>query len=166
MSDTAADREKARFTAEPGKRTMVLTREFDAPRQLVWDASTKAEHLVHWWGGSPGSNLAICEVDLRPGGAYRFVERAPDGHEFTFRGKYLEIDPPHRLVQTMLLDADGWRDRILTTTLVLEEKNGRTQMTETSEFMTVEDRDAYVKAGAKAGALRSLNRMAEYLATH
>jgi uncharacterized protein YndB with AHSA1/START domain len=165
MSHPATRRVAPPFSAEPGKRTMTMTRLLDAPRQLVWEAHTKPEHLVHWWGGAPGSRLVVCEIDLRPRGAWRFVERAADGQEFTFHGTFLEVDPPHRLVETMIFDAEGWRHRAVRNTLTLDEENGRTRLTETSTMETVEDRDAWMKAGAEAGGTRSLDRLVEYLAT-
>src|SRR5262245_53222787 len=85
-------------------REIVLTRAFNAPRHLVFDAFTKAHHVARWWGPRY-LTLAVCEIDLRVGGAYRFVQRAPDGDEFAFSGVYREIVPPERLVYTFVFEA-------------------------------------------------------------
>src|SRR5690349_6012305 len=90
---------KALSVSVPSDREIVLTREFDAPRELVFLAMSKPEHMRHWWGQA-GSTLAVCEMDFRPGGAWRFVERDKNGAEWGFRGEVREIDPPERVVQT------------------------------------------------------------------
>jgi uncharacterized protein YndB with AHSA1/START domain len=81
----------------PSDREIVMTRVFDAPRALVFDAYTNPEHLPHWFGPR-GWTLPVCEIDLRPGGPWRFVLRGPDGTEMGMRGVYQEIAPPERLV--------------------------------------------------------------------
>src|ERR1700730_599685 len=85
--------------AEPGTRTIVMVRSFDTPRAIVFEAWTKPEHVACWWdpGGSP---LPVCEIDLRPNGAFRWVNRGPDGKDHPFSGTYREIAAPERLVFT------------------------------------------------------------------
>ena len=83
----------------PSDREIVMTRVFDAPRELVFEAHSKCEHLEKWWGPRRYT-LSVCEMDFRPGGAYRFVQRGPDGEEHGFRGEFREIVPPERIVWT------------------------------------------------------------------
>src|SRR5919201_3892214 len=82
----------------PSDREIVLTREFDAPRSLVFEALGKSEHLRHWWG-QKDSTVSVCEVDFRPDGAWRIVEHAADGNDYGFRGEVRATEPPERIVQ-------------------------------------------------------------------
>jgi uncharacterized protein YndB with AHSA1/START domain len=138
-----------------------MTRVFDAPRQLVFEAHTRPEHVRHWWG-MRGSTLALCEMDLRPGGAWRFVERQADGNEYGFRGEYREIVPPERLVHTF--EFEGLPGHIAVVTTTFEEKRGRTLLTSTTRFDTREDRDGMLQSGAEQGAAQTWERLAEHLA--
>jgi len=95
--------EKTSILVEPGKPTIVITRIFDAPRRLVFEAWTRPEHLARWCGPRY-LTLSVCEIDFRPGGAWRFVLRAPDGNDYGFGGEYREILPPERLVYTFRFD--------------------------------------------------------------
>ena len=146
----------------PSPREITLTREFQAPRELVFEAFSKAEHLAHWWG-QKDSTLAVCEMDFRPGGAWRFVERAADGNEYGFRGEVREIVPPERIVQTF--EFEGMPGHISVETLVLEDLGGRTRMTVTSVFDSVEDRDGMLQSGMEKGAGESYDRLDAYLQT-
>lgn len=148
----------------PSEREIVLTREFDAPRSLVFEAFTKQEHLRRWWGRR-GSTLSVCEVDLRPGGAWRFVTRNADGKENPFCGEYREIAPPERLVYTFVYDVEGYRDPAGLVTDVFHEKGGRTTLVETMHFPSLESRDGTIKSGMASGAAETLDRLAELLAT-
>jgi uncharacterized protein YndB with AHSA1/START domain len=149
---------------EPQKRRVVMTRVFDAPPQRVFDASTKPEHLARWWGGAEGSQLVVCEVDLRPGGAWRFVERSSDGEEYPFKGIYLEVDPPSRLVSTFAFDVEPWADQPATVTTTFEAWNGGTKLTNSTEFRSVKSLQAYIKSGMEVGARRTWERLATVLA--
>lgn len=151
-----------RLVAEPGKPTMVLTRVFDAPRRLVFEAYSKPEHVSRWWGPRD-QKLTVCEMDFRPGGAWRFVLRGPDGQEHPFRGVYREIVPPERLVYTFVYDVPGIRDHEAVETLTFEERDGRTTLTNTVVHRTVEARDGHRRAGMEAGASETLERLAELL---
>jgi len=142
----------------PSEREMVMTRVFDAPARLVFDAWTKPEHLPHWFGPH-GWTMPVCEVDLRPGGAYRFVMRKEDGTEMIMRGVYHEVSPPGRLVSSEYYDE--WPDNALHNTLVLEEHDGKTTLTATSVFDSLEMREAW--SGAKEGARESFERLDEHL---
>ncbi|HXV65021.1 MAG TPA: SRPBCC domain-containing protein, partial [Vicinamibacteria bacterium] len=110
----------------PTDREVVMTRIFDAPRTLVFEAWTRCEHVKRWMIGPEGWTMPICEIDLRPGGANRFVWRRSNGTEMEIRGVYREIRPPERLVFTEWWGGD-WPETI--DTLVLTEKNGQTTTT-------------------------------------
>jgi uncharacterized protein YndB with AHSA1/START domain len=146
----------------PSERQIRLTREFDFPRELVFQAMMSPEHIQSWWGPR-GSNMKIDTMDVRPGGKWRFVEHAQDGSEFGFRGEYREIDPPGRAVQTF--EWEGMPGHISVETLILEDLGGRTRLTVTSEFDSVEDRDGMLQSGMEQGAGESYDRLSEYLAT-
>jgi uncharacterized protein YndB with AHSA1/START domain len=150
----------------PSDREIVLSRDFDAPRELLFDALSKPEHIAHWWGQA-GSTMAACELDFRPGGTWRFVERDASGNEWGFRGEYRDIVRPERVVQTF--EFEGMPGHISVETMVLEDlvqNHGRkTRMTVTSVFDSVEDRDGMLQSGMEKGASESYDRLADYLKT-
>jgi uncharacterized protein YndB with AHSA1/START domain len=147
----------------PSDKEIVLTRDFNAPRDLVFRAFTSCEHLKHWWGQA-GSTLSHCEMDFRPGGAWRMVERDAGGQEWGFRGEIREIVPPEKIVQTF--EFDGMPGHVSIDTLVLEDLGGtRTRLVTTSLFSSVEDRDGMVQSGMEKGAGESYDRLAAYLET-
>ena len=146
----------------PSDREIVLTREFDAPRDLVFQALSKPEHVGQWWG-QKGSTMAECRMDFRPGGAWRFVERDANGAEWGFRGEVREIDPPKRIVQTF--EFDGMPGHISVETLELEDIGGATRLTVTSVFDSQQDRDGMLQSGMEQGAGESYDRLEAYLAT-
>lgn len=148
--------------AEPGKPTIIIRRLLDAPRELVWDVFTKPEHLKRWWGPRT-LTLVVCEVDLRVGGGYRFVQRSPDGQEFGFHGEYREIVRPERIVNTFVFEL--MPDHAALQTLVLEEQDGKTTVTTTTVHQTVADRDAHLAAGMEVGLRDTYARLEELLAT-
>jgi uncharacterized protein YndB with AHSA1/START domain len=143
----------------PGDRQIVITRLFDAPRALVFEAWTKAEHIARWWDPS-GVPLAVCEVDLRPNGAFRFVNRAPDGGEgHSFAGTYREILPPRKLVFS------GPSSPEPAGTLIFTEEGGKTKLTMTIECASRSDREAMLQMRVDAGTARTLENLAAYLPT-
>jgi uncharacterized protein YndB with AHSA1/START domain len=144
----------------PSDREIVLTRVFDAPRALVFEAHSKCEHLTKWWGRG---NPLDCELDFRPGGSWRFVEHAPDGESYGFHGEYREIVAPERIVQTF--EFEGMPGHVSVETLVLEEHAGKTTLTTTSVFDSVEDRDGMLQSGMETGAKESMDHLAALLAT-
>jgi uncharacterized protein YndB with AHSA1/START domain len=151
---------KLTVVADPQQPTIVMTRVFDAPRRLVFETHTSPEHVRHWWGRR-GSTLPVCEMDFRPGGAWRFVERHPDGQEYAFRGEYREIVPPERIVWTF--EFEGMPGHVSVETLTLIERDGRTTLRSRSLFDTLEDRDGMLQSGMEAGAAETMDRLAEYL---
>lgn len=145
-------------------REVELTRVFDAPRRLVWEALSKAEHVPRWWGPR-GTTMVSCDFDFRPGGAYRFVLRTADGNEEAFRGEIREVDPPERIVQTF--EYEGMPGAITVETLTLTEQDGKTTLTASSiyEGMSMEDLDAMLKSGMEYGAAETYDRLEEFLRT-
>jgi uncharacterized protein YndB with AHSA1/START domain len=147
---------------EAADRVLVITRVFDAPRDLVFKAWIEPEHLVHWWGPR-GFTSTILANDVRPGGAYRFHRRGPEGDDHWSQGVYREVVKPERIVM-----AGAWADvngkpvspeTLLTVTF--EEHNGKTKLTlHQAVFESVTARDAH-----QNGWTSSLERLAEYLAT-
>ena len=144
----------------PSPREVVLTRVFDAPRRMVWDALTKAE-LIRRWFGPRGWSLAACEVDLRVGGAWRYVLQGPDGSTMGMGGEYREIEPPGRVVYTEAFD-DFPGYSVVTTVLV--EDVGKTTLTATVLAPSQEARDAVIQSGMEHGAAETYDRLAELLA--
>ena len=145
--------------AEP---ELVITRLFDAPRSLVFDAWTKPEHLEHWQGAPRGFTVTAHDVDLRPGGAFRICMRSPEGVDHWLQGVYREIVKPERLVFTHVwLDAQGRPGKETVVTITLTERGGKTELTLLQTgFGSVESRD-----GHKEGWNSTFDRLAEYLAT-
>ncbi len=148
--------------ALPSDREIMLSRIFEAPRRLVFEAFTKPEFLKQWWG-LRGSTLAVCEVDLRPGGAWRTVLRGPDGSEHPFKGVYREIAPPEKLVRTLIYDVPMARDHEAVETLVFVEEDGKTTLTTTTLHKTMEGRDGHLHSGMEPGAAETLDRLEELL---
>src|ERR1700733_5877235 len=142
----------------PSDREIVMTRIFDAPRHLVFEAWTKPEHVARWWGWRD-STLPVCEIDLRPGGAWRFVLRKSDGEEYPFKGVYREIAAPERLVYTECFDEPSAGSPEWLSTVTFEEQDGRTKLTCTSLHKLKEARDGHLKAGMEAGAAQTLDRL-------
>jgi uncharacterized protein YndB with AHSA1/START domain len=158
---TTPDAGTTSFTT-PSDREVVITRTFDAPRALVWQAWTSPEHVPNWLLGPDGWTMPVCEIDLRPGGAWHFVWRRADGTELDMRGSYREVEPPERLVSTESWGGDWPETR---NTLTLAEKDGRTTCTLTVLYPSKEARDAALRTGMKDGTAQSFDRLAEYLHT-
>ena len=149
----------------PSDTEIVITRVFDAPPPLVFAAWTKPEHVRNWWG-LRGTHLAVCEIDLRPGGAYRFVERDPDGNDFPFEGEFREIEPPSRLVYTQAYDVEPYAGHPAVMTITFEARaGGKTLMTNTSVYESREFRDGLIESGMEWGMRETLDRLEELLAT-
>jgi uncharacterized protein YndB with AHSA1/START domain len=146
----------------PSDREVVITRVFDAPRTLVFDAWTNPKHVPRWMLGPEGWTMPVCEIDLRPGGMWHFVWRKADGSEMGMRGTYKEVIPPERIVHTESWGPE-WPETI--NTLVLTEREGKTTSTLTISYPSKEARDAALKTGMKDGATQSYDRLAEYLLT-
>ncbi len=147
-----------------GDREIVMTRVFDDPRTLVFDAITKPELVKQWLLGPPGWTMPVCEIDLRVGGAYRYVWRNASGKEMGMGGIYREISAPARLVATEKFDEAWYPGEALNTT-ILAEQDGRTLMTSAMLYVSKEARDAVLKSGMERGVAASYDRLAELLAS-
>jgi uncharacterized protein YndB with AHSA1/START domain len=145
-----------------GTTDLVLTRTFVAPAPLVFAALTQPE-LLRRWHGARGWRLTVCEVDLRPGGAWRFVSTGPAGAEMELHGLFREVVPPVRLIQTEIhRDWAGGEALVIT---VLDETDGHTAMTVTARYSSSEIRDAVVRSPMELGAGQRYDRLAALLAT-
>jgi uncharacterized protein YndB with AHSA1/START domain len=146
----------------PSDREVVLTRVFDAPRALVFDALTTPDLLKRWYGPT-GWSLVVCDIDLRVGGRWRYVVRRPDGKEIGQKGVYREIARSERIVNT-----EAWEDwdagETLVTT-VLTEVNGKTTFSSTIVFPSKEVRDTVVKNGLTRGVTETYDKLAAVLAS-
>lgn len=146
----------------PSDRELVMMRVVDAPRRLVFEAWTNPQHLPHWMLGPEGWTMPVCEIDLRPGGAWHFVWRGSDGAKMEMRGVYREIVPPERLVSTESWGGD-WPETL--NTLLLTEEAGKTTIANRVLYPSKEARDAALKTGMKDGVSQSFDRLARYLRT-
>jgi len=159
-------------------REFVITRVFDAPRELVFKVWTEAQHMARWWGPKDFTN-PVCELDVRPGGTFRIVMRGPDGAEYPFKGVYREVVPPERIVYTddCTEMPDEWHDLVnpnrdksagkpaleSLTTVTFEDLGGKTRLTVCTLFASVAVRDAMLKMQMAEGWGESLDRLSAYL---
>ena len=134
----------------PSDREIAMSRVFDAPRALVWDAYTKPELVKRWLGVFGGWSLAVCDIDLRVGGAYRYLWRGPGGVEMGMRGVYREIVRPERIVSTERFD-EPWYPGDAEDTIVFEERNGKTTATTTVRYASREARDGVLQSPMSKG---------------
>jgi uncharacterized protein YndB with AHSA1/START domain len=144
----------------PSDREIRMTRWFDAPRELVFEVHTSCEHMNRWWGPRKYMNV-VCEIDFRTGGAWRIVQRGPDGDEHGFRGEYREIVRPERITWTF--EYEGAPGHISIETLELTEKDGGTILSATVRYDSFEDREAVLGSGMEGGAAETYDRLEEYL---
>lgn len=154
--------EKLRITT-PTDREIQMTRTFDAPRSMVFDAMTKPEFVTRWLLGPPGWTMPVCEIDLRMGGTYRYVWRRENGAEMRMGGVFLEVTPPERVVQTEVFE-DKWYPGEAVGTMVLTEDDGITTMTLTMRYESREARDAVMKTPMEDGVAASYDRLSDILA--
>jgi uncharacterized protein YndB with AHSA1/START domain len=141
-----------------------MTRVFDAPRNLVFEAYTKPELLKRWLGVHGGWSWAVCEIDLRVGGAYRYVWRGPDGTEMGMGGVYREVAAPERIVATESFDQSWYPGDAVSTTVIIEQ-GGRTTLTITVRYQSQEARDAVLKSPMEKGMAAGFDKLAELLAS-
>ena len=134
----------------PGERDIVMTRAFNAPRQLVWDAHTQPELVKRWLGVHNGWALDVCDIDLRVGGAYRYVWRGPGGQEMGMGGSFLEIKSPAKLVATERFD-QSWYPGGAVDTTEFSERDGRTTLTITIHYDSRDARDAVLETPMEQG---------------
>jgi uncharacterized protein YndB with AHSA1/START domain len=138
----------------PSDREIAMTRVFDAPRGMVFDASTKPELIKRWLGVRAGWTMPVCEVDLRVGGKYRYLWRGPKGNEMGMGGVYREVVRPERIVATEVFD-DAWYPGEAVDTMVFVEKDGKTTLTTTVLYASKEARDGVLKSPMASGVEES-----------
>lgn len=149
----------------PSDREIAMTRAFDAPIDLVWEAFTTPELVRRWLLGPGGWTMVICEIDLRVGGAYRHVlRRDKDGHEMGWGGVFREVVAPERLVASERFEESWYPGEAVTTTLFTE-RDGKTLVTQTMLLDTKEIRDGVLKSGMESGVAISYDRLEEILAS-
>ena len=149
------------ITAEPGVPYIEMTREFDAPRDLLFRAHTDPELLVQWLGPRR-LTMTIDRLEPRDGGTWRYTHRDADGTEYGFHGVYHGTPSPDGIVQTF--EFEGAPGHVSLDSLVLEERDGRTLLRGHSVFQSVEDRDAMIQSGMETGVNESMDRLTELVA--
>jgi uncharacterized protein YndB with AHSA1/START domain len=142
----------------PTDTQILITREFDAPKDLVWRAWTTPELIKRWWNAKRGE-VTVAEVDLRVGGAWRYVMTADGGQEVGFHGEYREIVPGERIVSTEVFE--GMPDAESLNTLTLTEEDGRTTLTVLVEHRNKEGRDGHIESGMEAGMQDAMDLLEE-----
>ena len=146
-------------------RTITMTRLFDAPRELVWEAMSRPEHIKEWWGRlGEGYSVPVCEVDLRVGGKWRFVNRTPGHGDVAFSGVYREIAPPSRIVFTEIFDVDMAREHPSLVTTTFTETDGKTTVRILVRYDSKETRDIVLQSGMESGAAAGYDMIEEMLA--
>ena len=152
-----------RTTAYADGVELVIERVFDAPRDLVWKVITDPARVTNWWGPR-GYTTTVVEMDVRPGGRWRWINHTTGGEDAPFKGEYLEVVPPERIVQTQIFDVPGFDDKPGINTMTLEDLGGQTKVTSTSRFPSAEDLQGALATGMIGGALQTYDRLAEEIA--
>lgn len=164
MTATRIDRGSTATTtiySEGGE--LVFERTFDAPRELVWKAFTDPDRVPRWWGPR-GTTTTVVEMDVRPGGAWRYVSHAADREDVAFFGEYVEIDPPNGFTWTFMFDVEGVGPMGGPETFTFEDVGGRTKVTSTSQMGSSEAVDGALATGMVRGAIETWDRLEALLA--
>lgn len=148
---------KSTLTAEPGKHEIRMTRLFDAPRELVFKTCIDPKLIPQWWG----SGTIVDKMEAKAGGEWRYVQHHANGNEYAFHGVYHDITAPQRVVNTF--EFEGMPGHVLLETVTFEDQDGKTLITTSSVFQSVEDRDGMIQSGMERGANESWDRLAALL---
>jgi uncharacterized protein YndB with AHSA1/START domain len=160
-----ANNHKTTIAAEPGKQEMRITREFDAPRERVFQAFTDPELYVQWLGPRRLTTM-LDTFEPRSGGRWRYLQKDQSGNEFGFHGVYHEVRAPERIIDTFEFEGLPQAGHVALETLILEElPGGRTRLTAQSVFQSVADRDGALQSGMEEGLNDSYERLTELLET-
>jgi uncharacterized protein YndB with AHSA1/START domain len=151
------------FVIEPGRQDIVMTRVFDAPREVVFEAFTDPALIPNWWAPRD-LTTEVDRMEVRPGGRWRFVNRDADGNAHGFNGVYHDVVAPELIVQTF--EFEGAPGHVALVTDTFEEVDGQTRYVSQTVFQSVEDRDITVQMGAERGARESMDRLAEVIKGH
>jgi uncharacterized protein YndB with AHSA1/START domain len=155
---------KLSLEAPEDRPETIMRRTVNAPRDLVFKAHSSCEHVSKWWGPRRHS-FASCDMDFVEGGAWRYVLRDAGGSEYPFRGEFREIRAPERLTWTFIFDVEPFNEHETLETIVFGEEDGRTTLTVTSFYPSIEVRDAVLATGMVEGAAETWERLEEYAAT-
>jgi uncharacterized protein YndB with AHSA1/START domain len=142
---------------------LTFERTFDAPREKVWQAFTDPDLVPRWWG-KHGTTTIVEEMDVRPGGKWRYISRAPDREEVTFHGEYLEVDPPRGFKWTFMFDVEGVGPMGGPETFTFEAIDGKTKVISTGHMGSVEVLEGALATGMVEGALETWDRLDDLLA--
>jgi uncharacterized protein YndB with AHSA1/START domain len=142
---------------------LTFERTFDAPREKVWEAFTDPAAIPRWWG-KHGTTTIVEEMDVRPGGKWRYVNRASDREEVAFYGEYLEVDPPKGFKWTFMFDVEGVGPMGGPETYIFEDLGRKTKVISTGHMGSVEVLEGALSTGMVAGALETWDRLAALLA--
>ena len=155
---------ETQIRAEPGKQELFIVREFDAPRELVFKVVMDPKLIPEWWGPRY-LTTKVDKMDPRPGGQWRFINRAPDGKDYAFHGIYHEVRSPELVIDTFEFEGIPEPGHASMETMHLEElPGGRTRLTTQSVFQSVADRDATLQSGMEEGVKDTYNRLEELIA--
>jgi uncharacterized protein YndB with AHSA1/START domain len=147
----------------PSETEIRFTRLFRRPRQVLFEAWTRPEHIRHWWG-CDGSSISVCEVDLRVGGSWEIIMRMPDGSNHPFHGVYRDIAPGERLVYSECYDVPQVGRPEWLATVTFEEVDGGTRLTHTIRHRSRQARDGHLQAGMEAGSIQALDHLDAHVA--
>ena len=145
----------------PSDTEILITRIFEAPRHLVWDALTTPRHLLRWWGPN-WCPMVSCNIDFRPGGKWRYLAKDTDGNELAWNGTYIEIDKLERIVSTEMFEA--FPDAESVNTMTLEDIDGGTRLQTLVRHTSKEFRDGHVQSGMEVGMQETFNRLDDLMA--
>jgi uncharacterized protein YndB with AHSA1/START domain len=152
---------KANLIAEPGKHEIIMSRVFNAPRELVFKTMTDPELIPQWWG-QRNTTTTVDKMDVQAGGLWRYVQRDQQGNEFAFHGVYHSITVPERVIDTF--EFEGMPGHVILETMTLEaQADGTTKVTVSSVFQSVADRDGMLSSGMEEGSNESYDRLDELL---
>lgn len=146
----------------PSDREILMTRKFDAPREIVWETITDPELITQWYGFA-ADTTEVKKMDVRPGGQWQFITRTSGGEVIDFHGTYREVVPPEKLVYSFLFGDMPEGDGFVEITLV--EKDGVTELRDRGVFASKEERDAIIASGMESGARETYERLAELVAS-
>lgn len=141
---------------EPNKQEIIITRLFDAPRASIFKAYTDPELLSQWWGPSRYTTI-VEKLEAKHGGSWKFLNKDQDGNTYAFKGVYHVVEEPENLVYTF--EFEGVAGHVALETIHLEDRDGKTFMTDTLVFQTIEDRDGMIASGMESGAKESMDRL-------
>lgn len=154
---------KLMLTVSDSAPETTMTRVFDAPKALVFKAHVDAGLIARWWGGPWQLTTVVEQMDVRPGGKWRFVERDPDGQEHAYHGEYREIVSNEKLVYTF--EYEGMPGHVIIDTLIFTEQDGQTTLANHSTYQSTADRDGMIQSGMAVGAAAAMDRLEALLAT-